>query len=86
MASVQMVFGVVAPFLYQEQLGFYAGRLRAQPAVPRRHGSHWASSAAPAWPARVAPRTLAFGAFAVYGAGALVLLGGGLLARGEWLS
>lgn len=78
MASAQMVLGVVAPFLYQEQLGFSPaayGLIALFLGAMNLLGELGCSGLA----TRMAPRTLAFGAFAVYLAGALVLLGGGLL-------
>jgi DHA1 family bicyclomycin/chloramphenicol resistance-like MFS transporter len=78
MASAQMVLGVVAPFLYQEQLGFTPGTyglIALFLGAMNLLGELGCTSLA----TRVAPRPLAFGAFAVYLAGAVVLLGGGML-------
>lgn len=78
MASTQMVLGVVAPFLYQEQLGFTPaayGMIALFLGAMNLVGELGCTSLA----TRVAPRTLAFGAFAVFSAGALALLGGGVL-------
>jgi DHA1 family bicyclomycin/chloramphenicol resistance-like MFS transporter len=78
MASTQMVLGVVAPFLYQDQLGFSPsayGLIALLLGAMNLVGELGCTSLA----TRVAPRTLAFGAFAVFLAGVLALLGGGLL-------
>jgi len=84
MASAQMVLGVVAPFLYQEQLGFSPaayGAIALFLGATNLAGELGCTSLA----MRVAPRTLAFGAFGVFSAGALALLiGGGLLGSNVW--
>jgi DHA1 family bicyclomycin/chloramphenicol resistance-like MFS transporter len=77
MASAQMVLGVVAPFLYQEQLGFTPaayGLIALFLGAMNLLGELGCSGLA----TRLAPRPLAFGAFAVYLAGAFILLGGGM--------
>ena len=78
MASAQMVLGVVAPFLYQEQLGFTPaayGMIALFLGAMNLVGELGCSGLA----TRLAPRTLAFGALSVYLAGALILLGSGVL-------
>lgn len=77
MASAQMVLGVVAPFLYQEQLGFSPA---AYGAIALFLGTTnlVGELACTILATRVAPRALAFGAFAVFSVGALALLVGGM--------
>ncbi|MFO1087396.1 MAG: multidrug effflux MFS transporter [Reyranellaceae bacterium] len=78
MASAQMVFGVVAPFLYQEQLGFSAAAYGAF-ALLLGGVNLLGELACSGLAQRVAPRTLAFGAFAFYAAGAVCLAASGVL-------
>ncbi len=78
MASTQMVLGVVAPFLYQEQIGLSPsayGLVALFLGAMNLLGELGCTALA----TRVAPRPLAFGAFVVFAAGTAVLLGGGLL-------
>ncbi len=78
MASAQLVFGVVAPFLYQQALGFspaaygLAAFLLGAATLAGELGCTWLAERMPA-------RRLAFGALALYGAGTALLLGFGLL-------
>ena len=84
MASAQMVFGVVAPFLYQKLLGFTPagyGLVALLLGGVNLIGELGCSGLAQ----RVRPATLAFGALAPYGLGALVLLATGLLAAPGFL-
>jgi DHA1 family bicyclomycin/chloramphenicol resistance-like MFS transporter len=79
MASAQMVFGVVAPFLYQKLLGLTPagyGLVALLLGAVNLIGELGCSGLAQ----RVRPAPLAFGALVPYGAGALVLLVTGLLA------
>jgi DHA1 family bicyclomycin/chloramphenicol resistance-like MFS transporter len=78
MASAQMVFGVVAPFLYPEQLGFSAAAYGAF-ALLLGGVNLLGELACSGLAQRVAPRTLAFGAFAFYAAGAVCLAASGVL-------
>ncbi|MCW5735514.1 MAG: multidrug effflux MFS transporter [Enhydrobacter sp.] len=84
MASAQMVLGVVAPFLYQEQLGFSPaayGAIALLLGSANLAGELGCTSLA----MRIAPRPLAFGAFGIFSAGALTLLiGGALLGSNFW--
>lgn len=78
MASAQLVFGVVAPFLYQQALGFspaaygLAAFLLGGATLAGELGCTGLAERVPA-------RRLAFGALAVYGAGTALLLAAGLL-------
>lgn len=73
MASAQLVFGVVGPFLYQEGLGFSPAAYGAFALIvggANLIGELACSSLA----VRVTTRQLAFGAWAVFAAGAIVLV------------
>ncbi|RZL72417.1 MAG: Bcr/CflA family efflux MFS transporter [Rhodococcus sp. (in: high G+C Gram-positive bacteria)] len=72
MASAQMVFGVVAPFLYQEILGFSPAAYGAV-ALVVGGANLLGELACGALAVRVGTRRLAFGAWWVFVAGALVL-------------
>jgi DHA1 family bicyclomycin/chloramphenicol resistance-like MFS transporter len=72
MASAQMVFGVVAPFLYQVKLGFEPaayGLIALGLGAANLSGELACSTLA----TRISARQLCFGAWAIYAAGALVL-------------
>ena len=77
-ASAQLVFGVVAPFLYQQNLGLSAGAYGLIALLiggANLTGEMACTSLAP----RTTPRQLCFGALLVYFCGALTLLLSGLL-------
>jgi MFS transporter, DHA1 family, multidrug resistance protein len=79
MASAQMVFAVVAPFLYQVQLGFSAG-LYGLVALGLGAVNLAGELACSGLAERTSPRRLGFGAWLFYAAGAVCLLVGGVLA------
>ncbi len=84
MASAQMVFGVVAPFLYQKLVGLTPagyGLVALLLGGVNLIGELGCSGLAP----RLRAAVLAFGAFVPYGLGALILLGTGLLAAPGFL-
>lgn len=72
MASAQLVFGVVAPFLYQEKLGFFPA---AYGAVALALGAANLSGelACGGLAARISSKQLCFGGWAFFAAGALIL-------------
>lgn len=74
MASAQLSFGVAGPFLYQERLGF-APAAYGLIALAVGAANLSGELACGAFATRVAPRTLALGALAVFMAGAAVLVG-----------
>lgn len=78
MASAQMVFGVVAPFLYQEQLGFAPG-IYGLFALLLGGANLLGEFACSSFARRVSPRMLGFGAFTFYATGALLLAVSGLM-------
>jgi DHA1 family bicyclomycin/chloramphenicol resistance-like MFS transporter len=84
MASAQMVFGVVAPFLYQKRLGLTPvgyGLVALLLGGVNLIGELGCSGLAQ----RVRPAFLAFGTLLPYGLGALILLATGLLATPRFL-
>lgn len=73
MAAAQLVFGVVGPFLYQEQLNFSPGAYGLVALVVG--GANLAGElACSALAVRTTPRQLAMGAWAIFSAGAIVLV------------
>jgi DHA1 family bicyclomycin/chloramphenicol resistance-like MFS transporter len=76
-ASAQLAFGVVAPFLYQQNLGLSAatyGLIALVVGGANLSGEMACTSLA----TRITPRQLCFGALTVYFAGALVLVTSGM--------
>lgn len=77
-ASAQLAFGVVAPFLYQQNLGLSAatyGLIALVVGGANLSGEMACTSLA----TRITPRQLCFGALSVYFAGALVLVTSGMV-------
>jgi DHA1 family bicyclomycin/chloramphenicol resistance-like MFS transporter len=77
-ASAQLAFGVVAPFLYQQNLGLSAatyGLIALVVGGANLSGEVACTSLA----TRITPRQLCFGALSVYFAGALVLVASGMV-------
>jgi MFS transporter, DHA1 family, multidrug resistance protein len=77
-ASAQLAFGVVAPFLYQQNLGFSAaayGLIALVIGAANLSGEMACSSLA----TRTTPRQLCFGALGIYCVGALMLLVSGTI-------
>jgi DHA1 family bicyclomycin/chloramphenicol resistance-like MFS transporter len=73
MASAQLVFGVVGPFLYQERLGFSPAAYGAMALVVG--GANLVGELACGTLAtRIRTRRLAFGALAMFGCGSAVLV------------
>lgn len=77
-ASAQLVFGVVAPFLYQRNLGFSAGAYGLI-ALVIGGANLGGEIACTSLATRTTPRQLCFGAIGVYFAGTLTLVISGML-------
>jgi MFS transporter, DHA1 family, multidrug resistance protein len=77
-ASAQLVFGVVAPFLYQQNLGLSAGAYGLI-ALVIGGANLTGEIACTSLATRTSPRQLCFGALCVYLIGTLILLISGLL-------
>jgi MFS transporter, DHA1 family, multidrug resistance protein len=85
MASAQLVFGVVAPFLYQQNLGFSAaayGLIALLIGTANLCGETACTSLA----MRTTPRQLCFGALGVFFAGAWILALSGMLFTPSFLA